>query len=242
MSLVTPEQLVTIIDQYAYLVRTGDYYLGHCPVCHAVERMVVRPNIGQWHCYGCGAGGDIIDFVRAAEHVDTESARARVEALLAAEPAPAPLKAEPAPAQPEAEQASAGEPFTGQHEQSALDGLQQSALDGLLERLSGMKGFAGAAAFYGQIEVSRGEPLNQAGEVMQLLATMLASAHQVLGEPGEPFGMVVMRHEGGKLMLVEGELSDGGYSVLLSLTSEANEAMAQLTVRSYLSRLAAEAV
>lgn len=219
MAEVTPEQMVMVIDQYASLVQNGDYFLGHCPGCHATERMVVRPAIGQWHCYTCGAGGDIIDFLRLAEDSSTATANARLQQLLAesaASPPPSPSPQAPPSAAPT--------------EGNAI-------FDGLLERLSGVKGFSGASAFTGQTAVNVGAPIDQAAEVMQSLAAMLASARRLLGEAGESFGVVLMRHGNGKLTLIEGELGDRGYSLLLALEPEANEAMVQLMVRSYLSRL-----
>ncbi len=219
MSSVTPDQMVAIIDQYAALVRTGNYFLGHCPGCHAVERMVVRPSIGEWHCYSCGAGGDIVDFIQLAEQCDAATARARLDTLLAADTAPV----QPIPAVEAVESSSASND-------------EQTLFAELLERLAKIKGFRGGSAFIGHTDVHQGEAIAEVGATMQLLATILASGHQLLGEPGEPFGVLVMRMLDGKLMLVEGEWNQQGYSVLLSLEPAANEAMNQLTVRSYLSR------
>jgi len=29
----------------------------------------IRPNVGAWHCFGCGEGGDVISFVQKVEHL-----------------------------------------------------------------------------------------------------------------------------------------------------------------------------
>ncbi|MGZ4611998.1 MAG: CHC2 zinc finger domain-containing protein, partial [Kineosporiaceae bacterium] len=29
----------------------------------------VRPQVGLWHCFGCGKGGDVISFVQEVDHI-----------------------------------------------------------------------------------------------------------------------------------------------------------------------------
>src|SRR5690625_7117917 len=29
----------------------------------------IRPQLGHWHCFGCGEGGDVISFVQKIDHL-----------------------------------------------------------------------------------------------------------------------------------------------------------------------------
>lgn len=71
---VSPDSgdIVEIIGSYTFLERHGDIYKGYCPFCSSVmdsfcdsgdERLVVRPELNEWHCFQCGAGGSVEDFV-----------------------------------------------------------------------------------------------------------------------------------------------------------------------------------
>ena len=57
--------IVTVVGQRVALVQRGSTFKGLCPF-HPEKRpsFVVNPTRGTYHCFGCGAHGDVIDFVR----------------------------------------------------------------------------------------------------------------------------------------------------------------------------------
>jgi DNA primase len=63
------------------LKRNGKGYKGRCPF-HEDEKtpsLSVTPEKNLWQCFGCGKGGDIIEFVRLFERVDFTAAVQRLE-------------------------------------------------------------------------------------------------------------------------------------------------------------------
>ncbi|MBK8078207.1 MAG: DNA primase [Kineosporiaceae bacterium] len=42
----------------------------------------VRPQVGMWHCFGCGEGGDVIDFVQKVDHLAFAESVERLAARL----------------------------------------------------------------------------------------------------------------------------------------------------------------
>ena len=60
-----------IISQYVDLQRKGRYMMGICPF-HAerTASFCVYPNSSSFYCFGCGVGGDIINFIRLIENYD----------------------------------------------------------------------------------------------------------------------------------------------------------------------------
>ncbi len=63
--------LSAVVGRWVKLRKSGHELVGLCPF-HAENSPSFRVNDskGLYHCFGCGASGDIIDFVRAAERVD----------------------------------------------------------------------------------------------------------------------------------------------------------------------------
>ena len=63
--------LVDIVLPYVQLKRVGRNHVGLCPF-HAERSgsFNVRDEIGRYHCFGCGASGDVFRFVQEMEHVD----------------------------------------------------------------------------------------------------------------------------------------------------------------------------
>ncbi len=45
----------------------------------------VRPQVGLWHCFGCGQGGDVISFVQQIDHLDFREAVERLAGRLGVE-------------------------------------------------------------------------------------------------------------------------------------------------------------
>lgn len=60
-----------IVSPYVRLKRSGRNLTGLCPF-HSEKSpsFVVYPENQSFYCFGCGAGGDIITFVRQIEHLE----------------------------------------------------------------------------------------------------------------------------------------------------------------------------
>ena len=65
-------EITEIIGSYTFLEKRGNIYKGYCPFCNDIiglfcdsseERLIVRPELNEWHCFRCGAGGTAEDFV-----------------------------------------------------------------------------------------------------------------------------------------------------------------------------------
>lgn len=58
-----------VVGEYVQLRRSGVELRGRCPF-HAdkAPSLYVRPAKGVFHCHGCGAGGDVFEFVRLLHH------------------------------------------------------------------------------------------------------------------------------------------------------------------------------
>jgi len=56
--------LSEFLAQYTTLKRSGSRYMGCCPL-HAEKKpsFSVSPDVGLWHCFGCGKGGNIFTFL-----------------------------------------------------------------------------------------------------------------------------------------------------------------------------------
>lgn len=60
--------IVTVIAQRVRLMRRGRTFVGLCPFHNEkTPSFTVHPVPGSYHCFGCGAKGDVISFVRAQE-------------------------------------------------------------------------------------------------------------------------------------------------------------------------------
>lgn len=61
------------------LRRSGARLVGCCPFhADATPSFTVYPDQGRYHCYGCGAGGDIFSFIMTHERCDFREAMARL--------------------------------------------------------------------------------------------------------------------------------------------------------------------
>lgn len=63
--------IVSVARGYVDLKRSGNSYMCRCPFhsekspsCH------ISPDKGLFHCFGCGAGGDVVTFIRLIENLD----------------------------------------------------------------------------------------------------------------------------------------------------------------------------
>ena len=66
--------IVQIIGRYVNLKRSGSGYVGLCPF-HSEKTASFRVYADNtYHCFGCGAHGDVISFVMAVQNVPFEDA------------------------------------------------------------------------------------------------------------------------------------------------------------------------
>ncbi|MCD5416620.1 DNA primase [Candidatus Bipolaricaulota bacterium] len=62
--------IVSVISRYLSLAKAGTEYKGRCPF-HKDDTpsLMVSPEKGLWHCFGCGEGGDIFAFLMKIERI-----------------------------------------------------------------------------------------------------------------------------------------------------------------------------
>lgn len=72
--------IVKLVSGYLALKRSGhDAYSGLCPFhTEKTPSFSVSPSKGVFYCFGCGAGGDAITFLREIEHLDFAEAVERL--------------------------------------------------------------------------------------------------------------------------------------------------------------------
>ena len=73
--------IVSLISRYLTLQKSGSRYKGHCPF-HKDDTpsFYVDAEKGLWHCFGCGAGGDMFAFLMKIERISFPEALARLAA------------------------------------------------------------------------------------------------------------------------------------------------------------------
>jgi DNA primase len=63
--------IVNVISRYVKLKKQGVNFVGLCPFHHEkTPSFVVSPAKQLFHCFGCGAGGDVVKFVMMIEGLD----------------------------------------------------------------------------------------------------------------------------------------------------------------------------
>lgn len=67
--------ITDVVSQYTKLERAGMNLRSRCPF-HAEKTpsFIVSPDRGTYHCFGCGVGGDMFNFVQQIEGVDFKGA------------------------------------------------------------------------------------------------------------------------------------------------------------------------
>ena len=61
----------SVVSSYVNLKRRGSTLVGLCPFHNEkTPSFTVYPNNGSCYCFGCGAGGDVISFIRKIENLD----------------------------------------------------------------------------------------------------------------------------------------------------------------------------
>lgn len=64
-------EIVSLIENYVELKRSGATYSCRCPFhSERTPSFHVYPNTQSYYCFGCGAGGDAITFIRTIENLD----------------------------------------------------------------------------------------------------------------------------------------------------------------------------
>ncbi len=62
--------MVDLVSDYLELKRSGERYKGLCPFHNEkTPSFFVNPDNHFYHCFGCGAGGDVINFVMEIENI-----------------------------------------------------------------------------------------------------------------------------------------------------------------------------
>ena len=76
-AIKTKNDIVVIIEQFTKLRKSGRNFTGRCPI-HQDKNpsLTVYPDSQSWHCFGCGRGGDVIDFIQGIENTDFRGATA----------------------------------------------------------------------------------------------------------------------------------------------------------------------
>ncbi len=65
-SILQESDIVNIIKKFTILRNRGRYYKGICPFRAGEEigeMLIVDRKYGQFQCKGCGASGDVLDFI-----------------------------------------------------------------------------------------------------------------------------------------------------------------------------------
>lgn len=64
-------EIVSVIENYVELKRSGITYSCRCPFhSERTPSFHVYPDTQSYYCFGCGAGGDVVTFIRTIENLD----------------------------------------------------------------------------------------------------------------------------------------------------------------------------
>ena len=62
--------IVELISERVALKKAGKTFKGLCPFhTEKTPSFIVFPDTGHWHCFGCGAGGDVFGFVMQSQNI-----------------------------------------------------------------------------------------------------------------------------------------------------------------------------
>jgi hypothetical protein len=79
-ALVASIDLAEYVGQYAALSPRGNRQVCNCPIHSDTNAsFTLYPNDGGWYCFGCGKGGNIINFIKAIDEVDFRGALRKLE-------------------------------------------------------------------------------------------------------------------------------------------------------------------
>ncbi len=69
--IIAANDIVALVSQYVQLRRSGSSYVGLCPFHkEKTPSFHVTPDRQLYYCFGCGTGGNIVEFVKNIEHLD----------------------------------------------------------------------------------------------------------------------------------------------------------------------------
>lgn len=69
--VVSANDIVSLVSSYVQLKKSGSGYMGCCPFHREkTPSFHISGEKQLYHCFGCGAGGSVIQFVMAAENLD----------------------------------------------------------------------------------------------------------------------------------------------------------------------------
>lgn len=70
--VIERNDIVEVISEYAKLKRVGSRYATLCPLHNDKKSpsLSISPDKQLFHCFGCGAGGNVIHFIMGIEHLD----------------------------------------------------------------------------------------------------------------------------------------------------------------------------
>lgn len=69
--LVQRSDITDVVESYVQLRRRGRTHTGLCPFHNEkTPSFVVYPETQSFYCFGCGAGGDVINFIKRINNVD----------------------------------------------------------------------------------------------------------------------------------------------------------------------------
>ena len=61
----------TVMQSYVHLLRRGRNYVCNCPFhSEKTPSCTIFPETQSFYCFGCGAGGDVITFIRRMENLE----------------------------------------------------------------------------------------------------------------------------------------------------------------------------
>lgn len=67
--------ILEIARSYTHMKRSGKEWVGCCPIHNEkTPSFYVNEHKNLFHCFGCGAGGDVIDLVRKSSNIDFKEA------------------------------------------------------------------------------------------------------------------------------------------------------------------------
>lgn len=80
--LLSRSDIVSVVSKYVSLTRRGSGHLGLCPFHNEkTPSFSVSQDKQFFHCFGCGAGGDVITFIMKIENLDFPDAVAKLAEL-----------------------------------------------------------------------------------------------------------------------------------------------------------------
>ncbi len=69
--LVSRSDIIDVVGSYVQLKRKGRLYAGLCPFhSEKTASFFVYPDTQSFYCFGCGAGGDVINFIKKINNID----------------------------------------------------------------------------------------------------------------------------------------------------------------------------